>query len=90
MSRPVRIQLLGQTYTIRTNETDEHIAEVKAMLDGRFDELRGRGAPADQALAVLTALTLADDLVKARQKDAQVRGELLRGIDALMEQAAAQ
>ena len=90
MSRPVRIQLLGQTYTIRTNETDEHIAEVKAVLDGRFDELRGRGAPADQTLAVLTALTLADDLVKARQSEARLRGELLQSVDAIMEQAAAQ
>ena len=88
MSRPVRIQLLGQTFTIRTNETDAHIAEVKAMLDGRFDELRGRGAPADSALAVLTALTLADELVKLRQGEDKMRSELLQSIDTIMEKAA--
>jgi|ETNmetMinimDraft_26_1059896.scaffolds.fasta_scaffold50248_1 cell division protein ZapA (FtsZ GTPase activity inhibitor) len=89
MSRPVKIQLRGQTFTIRTDETDEHIAEVTALVNERLAALGGPGAQPERALALLASLTLADDLVKLQRSDAALRVQVRSGIEAIMEQAAA-
>ncbi len=88
MSRPVKIKLQGQTFTIRTDETDEHIAEVSALVNERLAALGGRGSQPERTLALLASLTLADDLVKARRNDASLRDGMRQGIEAIMEQAA--
>ena len=83
MSRPVRITLLGQTFTLRTDETDAHIQSVAALVDERLRELQDKGAPRGQNLGLFAALTLADEVIKSRARDAAHRGEVRAQIAAL-------
>ncbi len=95
MSRPVRISLLGQTFTLRTDETDAHIQAVAAMVDGRLRELQSQGAPGDKTLGLFAALTLADELLKCRDRatavDQRVRAQIasLEAVLADVPEAAA-
>ncbi len=88
MSRPVKIVLRGQSFTIKTDETDEHIAEVTTLVNERLAALGGPSAQAERSLVLLASLTLADDVVKLRRGDAELRGTVRSGIEAIMEQAA--
>ena len=73
MSRPVKIQLLGQSFTIRTSESDEHVADVSRLVNERLGDLRKKGASDDRTLALFTALTLADELVKERRNGSTLK-----------------
>ena len=70
MSRPVRITLLGQTFTLRTDESDAHIEAVAALVDQRLRDLQGKGVPNGHNLGLFAALTLAGDLLKCQQQRA--------------------
>ncbi|HAN32216.1 MAG TPA: hypothetical protein DCQ06_11510 [Myxococcales bacterium] len=83
MSRPVRIALLGQTFTLRTDETDEHIQAVAALVDERLRELKAQGAPTDRTLGLFAALTLADELLKARERSEAIDERLRAQIELL-------
>lgn len=83
MSRPVRISLLGQTFTLRTDESDEHIQSVAELVDSRLRELKDRGAPADRTLGLFAALTLADELLKARERSDAIDERLRAQIERL-------
>ncbi|MCO4762030.1 MAG: cell division protein ZapA [Myxococcales bacterium] len=83
MSRPVRISLLGQTFTLRTDETDAHIQSVAALVDVRLKELQAQGAPGDRTLGLFAALTLADELLKCRERSAALDGRIRSRIEAI-------
>ncbi|GEM_PF-3426935 len=65
MSRPVKIDLGGTPFTLRTDESEEHVRACAAMVNERLAGLRSRGAP-DATIGLLTAMTIADDMLKER------------------------
>lgn len=83
MSRPVRITLLGQTFTLRTVETDAHIQAVAALVEARLRELQAQGAPGDRTLGLFAALTLGDELLKARERSEALDQRVRSRIEAL-------
>jgi len=83
MSRPVRITLLGQTFTLRTDESDEHIQAVAKMVDARLRELQSQGAPGDRTLGLFAALTLGDELLKCRERATALDGRVRSRIEAI-------
>lgn len=84
-SRPVKIQLMGQSFTIRTSETDEHVSQATALVNGKLAELRKMGAMPDKTIGLLAALTLADELVKVRTVNAELKGTVRSEMQALIE-----
>jgi cell division protein ZapA (FtsZ GTPase activity inhibitor) len=66
--RSVEITVMGRTFTIKTDESDEHVKAVSNYVDGRYNELLGGAKVPPQNIAVLTALTLADELIKERMR----------------------
>lgn len=79
MSKPVQIDLGGQQFTLRTEDTEEHVKACAKLVNERLDELRKKGAPA-ATIGLFVAMTLADDLLKLQrgQRDLStaVRDEL--------------
>jgi hypothetical protein len=65
--RQLRIDLLGASFTIQSDESAEHLANVSACLREKVDEVKARYSFATPlTLALLAALNIADELVKER------------------------
>ncbi|MBI5607782.1 MAG: cell division protein ZapA [Deltaproteobacteria bacterium] len=89
MARAVKVTLMGTDFRLQTEEPEEFVVRVAQLVDSRIAELRGRAAnlPA-QHLALLTALTLAEDLEKERLALAQLRQRWADRLEVLAARAA--
>jgi len=76
--RLVEIKVFGQTYTVKTEAEEDHIQKVAQYVNEKMDEvLKKTRSISTLNVAILTALNLADDLLKERE----VRAALLRDIE---------
>ena len=65
--RQLRIDMLGTSFVIQSDESPEHLARLSSFVKSRIEEVKTRYAFADPlTVAVLAALNIADDLFKAR------------------------
>ena len=71
----VAVTIDGRKYRLACNEGEEQRLEsLASMIDGKIAELRGSfGEIGDQRLVVMAALTIADNLVEARDDAAAAR-----------------
>jgi cell division protein ZapA len=77
--RLVEIKVFGQTYTVKTDAEENYIQEVAKHVNGKMEEvLRKTKSVSTLNVAILTALNIADDLLKEREK----RIALVREIEA--------
>jgi cell division protein ZapA (FtsZ GTPase activity inhibitor) len=94
--RAIKVQVAGQTLALRTDATPAYVRELATMLDQRLAGVRDKHKPVStQALALLLAMQLADELRQAEaraaelRRDVRARGErILRHLDALDPQDA--
>jgi cell division protein ZapA len=76
--RLVEIKVFGQTYTVKTDVEEDHIQEVARYVNKKMDDvLKKTRSISTLNVAILTALNLADDLLKEKAK----REDLLREIE---------
>ena len=76
--RSVEIKVFGQTYTVKTDAEEDHIQEVARYVNEKMDEvLKKTRSVSTLNVAILTALNIADDLLKEKEK----RIALLREIE---------
>jgi cell division protein ZapA len=76
--RLVEIKVFGQTYTVKTEAEEDHIQKVAQYVNEKMDEvLKKTRSISSLNVAILTALNLADDLLKERE----VKAALLRDIE---------
>jgi cell division protein ZapA (FtsZ GTPase activity inhibitor) len=68
MSRPVKVTLMGRPFTLQTDEDEAHVQRVARQVDLRLTDLRTKAALPLDSLALLVALTFADDLEKERHQ----------------------
>jgi cell division protein ZapA len=65
--RQLRIDVLGTSLVIQSEESPEHLAMLSSFVRERIEEVKARYAFADPlTVAVLAALNIADDLFKVR------------------------
>ena len=65
--RQLRIDVLGTSFVIQSDESAEHLARLSSFVKDRIEEVKGRYSFADPlTVAVLAALNIADDMFKAR------------------------
>lgn len=65
--RQLRVDVLGASFTIQSDESAEHLEHVSAYLREKVAEVKARYAFATPlTLALLAALNIADELVKER------------------------
>jgi len=76
--RLVEIKVFGQTYTVKTEAEEDHIQEVARYVNEKMNEvLKKTRSVSTLNVAILTALNIADDLLKEKEK----RIALLREIE---------
>ena len=65
----VEIKVLGKTFTVKTDAEEAHIQEVARYVNDKIDEiLKKTRTVSSLNVAILTALNIADDLMKEREK----------------------
>jgi cell division protein ZapA len=78
MSRGVKVQIYGQSYTIVCDLEEAYVQQLAAYVDGKMQAITGMTSTVDtQKAAVLAALSIADELHSSR-KEKGVREELLK------------
>jgi len=68
MTQDIRVEIYGQVYSLRTSLDPAYIEELARLVDARMRALASQTDAVDtRRLAVLAALTLADELRQAQQ-----------------------
>jgi cell division protein ZapA len=76
--RLVEIKVFGQIYTVKSDAEEGHIQEVAQYVNEKMEDvLKKTRSISTLNVAILTALNLADDLLKEKEK----RAALLREIE---------
>ena len=77
--RLVEIKVFGQAYTVKTDAEEDYIQEIAKYVNEKMEEvLKKTKSVSTLNVAILTALNIADDLLKEKEK----RTALLREIEA--------
>ena len=77
MSAPVKVQIFGQTYTIRGELDERYVQKLAAYVDAKMSAIADVTTTVDtQKVAVLAALAIADELHTMRKDRSEE--ELLR------------
>jgi cell division protein ZapA len=77
MSRVVTVEIGGQRYPIRSALDERYVAELAAYVDGKMRAAAESAPESDLlGLAVLVALNVADEYFRARNQQADARGEI--------------
>ncbi len=77
--RLVEIKVFGQTYTVKTDAEEDYIKEVAKYVNEKMEEvLKKTKSVSTLNVAILTALNIADDLLREKEK----RTALVREVQA--------
>jgi len=68
------VQVAGQRYTLKTDNDDRLVKSLVAYVEGKFrDVQKASRSPDTQAVAILTALQVAEELFQTRQEAANLK-----------------
>jgi cell division protein ZapA (FtsZ GTPase activity inhibitor) len=81
----VELTLLGQTLTVRTEASPEHVRRLAAYLEERVNALKAAGIRDSLAALTLAALDITDELFRLREDSARQEGDVGARIGALVE-----
>jgi cell division protein ZapA len=66
---PVQVEIYGQVYSLKGADDSSHIRELASYVDKKMKEVeKGTGTVDPHRVAILTALTIADELHSLREK----------------------
>ena len=72
----VTVQILGREYRLTSPNPPEHMQRAAACVDRKMRELNAAGMTGREAVSVMTALTLADELLRAQDENTRLRRQL--------------
>jgi len=74
VKRSVVVQVAGQRYTLKTDDDERMVRSLAAYVDAKFRDIqRATRSPDTQAVAILTALQVAEELYQTREATADLR-----------------
>lgn len=78
MSRSVRVSIAGFSLSVRTDAKASYVKELAAYVDDKLGEVRAGGGrtASTQALALLAAMSIADELHQLRDEKRQLEREV--------------
>ena len=89
MKRSVTVQIAGARYALKTEEDDRWVKSVAAFVDGKIREVQKHTRTVDtQAVAVLTALQIAEELFHERRQTGELRKKIRDKSQSLLEALA--
>ncbi|MEO5767063.1 MAG: cell division protein ZapA [Polyangia bacterium] len=89
MKRSVTVQVAGQRYTLKTDQDDRLVKSLSAYVDNKFrDVQKASRSPDTQAVAILTALQVAEELFQTRQEAADLKKSVREKARSLLDYLA--
>jgi cell division protein ZapA len=86
MKRSVTVQIAGVRYALKTEEDDRWVKSVAAFVDGKIREVQKHTRTVDtQAVAVLTALQIAEELFNERRQSGELRKKIREKSQSLLD-----
>jgi cell division protein ZapA len=86
LKRSLAVSIAGQRYTIKSDADEGYVHALAGLVDERMREIqRGAKTAAPHAVAVLTALQIADELVRERRGRAELRRRVREETRAIRE-----
>lgn len=93
MKRKVEVTLLGQRFTLRSEQDVAYVHSLANFVSRKLEEIRHQTRTvSSHDLALLAALNIADELFQCERRNAEARGELrefsqtlLENVDATLE-----
>jgi cell division protein ZapA (FtsZ GTPase activity inhibitor) len=76
VKRSVTVVVAGQPIALKTEAAPGYVEELAEFVNARIDEVRTAGVVNTQALALLAALNIADDLHRLRAREGKLRREV--------------
>jgi cell division protein ZapA len=89
MKRSVTVQIAGVRYALKTEEDDRWVKSVAAFVDAKIREVQKHTRTVDtQAVAVLTALQIAEELFNERRESGELRKKIRDKSQSLLDALA--
>jgi cell division protein ZapA len=86
MKRSVTVQIAGVRYALKTEEDDRWVKTVAAFVDGKIRDVQKHTRTVDtQAVAVLTALQIAEELFNERRQASELRKKIREKSQSLLD-----
>jgi cell division protein ZapA len=86
MKQSVTVQIAGVKYALKTDEDERWVKAVAALVDQRFREIQKKArTPDTQAVAVLTALQIAEELFRERRDTSELRKTIREKSQSLLD-----
>ena len=83
--RKTEVEIYGERYTLRSEDSPEHLHKVAEYVDGKFRELLHLSPTLGPSkAAVLVSVNLADELFKQHAEARRREGDMLARIDELV------
>lgn len=75
--RSVKVSLAGQTFSIRTDAKPQYVKDLAAFVTKQMNKAKQSGKVATtQTLALLAAMTIADELFQLRQEKSELKRQV--------------
>ena len=71
------VTVAGKAYTLVSSESPEYMNRVAAYVDRKLEEMAMATRLPTNMVAVLTALNMADELMKAHDENSRLRREIM-------------
>lgn len=81
MANRVTVRICGQEYTLVADESAEYMERVAALVDDRMEQLQAALHVSQTDAAVLTAVNLADELLKNQAAAENLRRQVKNYLD---------
>jgi cell division protein ZapA (FtsZ GTPase activity inhibitor) len=79
MANPVEVVIMGQTFSVTSDDGEEHVRQVATLVDRTMRDIAGGGkVVSSYTAAVLAALNIASECQKLRQDVALVQAAIDR------------
>lgn len=77
MKQKVNVRVAGKDYTLISEDSPEYLQRVAAYVDRRLMENAAAARVPVSGAAILTAISLGDELMRAQDENQRLRRELL-------------
>lgn len=77
------VKIAGKEYTITSYDDETYVQRVATYVDRRMEELNAAAKLPSAQLAVLTAINVTDDMLKAQDEIRRLRAELAKAREEL-------
>jgi cell division protein ZapA len=86
MKQSVSVQIAGVKYALKTDEDERWVKTVAALVDERFRDIQKKArTPDTQAVAMLTALQIAEELFRERRDTSELRKRIREKSQSLLD-----